>query len=138
RSTGTPEMDLPRDTVAALERYDWPGNIRELRNVVERAVLLSTSGVVMPSHLGLTSDETLDEPQAAPSSSEPMSRATSRPLPALGASDAPSDERDRIVATLWKNGGNQSITAKELGISRRTLLKKLDKYGIARPQKGRG
>jgi two-component system response regulator AtoC len=124
-----PEVEIPRETVAALERYDWPGNIRELRNVMERAVLLSTDGEVLPAHLGLA--------DAADSDGGPDSLPfAAGPAAAGGTLDA-AVERDRILAALWKNGGNQSITAKQLGVSRRTLLKKLDKYGIARPQKGR-
>ncbi len=124
-----PVVDLARETLVVLERYDWPGNIRELRNVMERAVLLSTDGVIHPSHLALAeASDSVDEPDSVP--------------PELGEAsmNAGADsaiERDRILNALWKNGGNQSITAKHLGISRRTLLKKLDKYGIARPQKGR-
>ena len=123
------EVEIARDTLAALERYDWPGNIRELRNVMERAVLLSVDGVVLPSHLALVE---AGDGDADPDSSPPeMGEAT------VSAGADAALERDRIMNALWKNGGNQSVTAKQLGISRRTLLKKLDKYGIARPQKGR-
>jgi two-component system, NtrC family, response regulator AtoC len=147
RVSGMPEVELPRETILALERHDWPGNIRELRNVVERAVLLSGSHMVKPAHLGIavTTDnvdglDTMSSsiPSRAPSSmpsSMPRSGAT-KSSPGTGSGEAEA-ERERIVAALWQNGGNQSITAKQLGVSRRTLLKKLDKYGIARPQKGR-
>ncbi len=128
RASHLAEPELPRETLAVLERYSWPGNIRELRNVMERAVLLATKGMVLPIHLALDeSAETHDPPE-----SDPLSL---QPVPSIGGD--PEAERDRILAALWKNGGNQSTTAKQLGVSRRTLLKKLDKYGIARPQKGR-
>ncbi len=122
-------VDLPRETIAVLERYHWPGNIRELRNVMERAVLLSVDHVVLPMHLALEEDaEVGDDPDSG------ANEALDIPS---GAGEGAAIERDRILNALWKNGGNQSVTAKQLGISRRTLLKKLDKYGIARPQKGR-
>lgn len=125
-----PQVEFAPTTLVALRQYDWPGNIRELRNVIERAVLLSQKGVLHPSHLGLPMPEEIaDSPHSAPA---PDSGPASDP-PLEGA----GPEQDRILAALWKNGGNQSATAKQLGISRRTLLKKLDKYGIARPQKGR-
>jgi len=47
-------------------------------------------------------------------------------------------ERERILAALERNAGNQSAAAAELGIARRTLINRLDKLGIARPRKGRG
>ncbi|MBK8251238.1 MAG: sigma 54-interacting transcriptional regulator [Polyangiaceae bacterium] len=125
-----PLVEFAPHTLVALRQYDWPGNIRELRNVIERAVLLSQKGVLHPSHLGLpTADEIPDSPN---STSAPDSGPPSDPVV-----EGSGPEHDRILAALWKNGGNQSATAKQLGISRRTLLKKLDKYGIARPQKGR-
>ncbi|MFO0589051.1 MAG: sigma 54-interacting transcriptional regulator [Polyangiaceae bacterium] len=127
KSANLPVLDLPRDTLTALSRYHWPGNIRELRNVMERAVLLSADGLVLPTHLALEMDPEPEGPDSAPADLE---------LAGPGGADAVL-ERDRILNALWKNGGNQSVTAKQLGISRRTLLKKLDKYGIARPQKGR-
>ena len=130
KAANLPEPTLAPATISALRRYEWPGNIRELRNVMERAVLLSVDGIVLPTHLGLPeSPDAQDTPD-----SDPFSTASSgEPV----ASAEAAAERDRILQALWKNGGNQSVTAKQLGISRRTLLKKLDKYGIARPQKGR-
>ncbi len=130
RAAHLPVPDLSPETLAALERYPWPGNIRELRNVMERAVLLATKGLVLPIHLALPDAGEAQEPP----DSEPFSIGP--PVPSTGPEA--EGERDRILAALWKNGGNQSVTAKQLGVSRRTLLKKLDKYGIARPQKGRG
>jgi transcriptional regulator with PAS, ATPase and Fis domain len=98
-----------------LEAYAWPGNIRELKNVIERAILLCGGGtVVEPSHLGLS----------------PV-RAT--PVPADPVDDDP--ERDRILETLSSCGGNQTRAAKALGISRTTLVARIEKYGVRRPKK---
>jgi transcriptional regulator with PAS, ATPase and Fis domain len=131
KAANLPQVELPRETITALERYDWPGNIRELRNVMERAVLLSVNGVVLAQHLGLGDVDGGAEGPDADAFGGPISASVEH-------GEAAALERDRILSALWKNGGNQSVTAKQLGISRRTLLKKLDKYGIARPQKGRG
>ena len=103
--------------LARLVEHDWPGNVRELRNVVERAALLATGGDIGPEHI------LLDTPGA-------------RPAPAA-ADDLPDDEvadRDRIIAALEACAGNQSLAAKELGISRATLVNKLARYRIPRPR----
>ncbi|MEZ4298480.1 MAG: sigma 54-interacting transcriptional regulator [Polyangiaceae bacterium] len=148
-AANVPQVQLAPATLVVLRHYEWPGNIRELRNVMERAVLLSVNGVIQPSHLGLPGPPeatTATDIAFAPESGDPYQTGVPStggppsiggPVSGPGSADSP-DERDRILAALWKNGGNQSITARQLGISRRTLLKKLDKYGIARPQKGRG
>ncbi len=107
---------LTRETELALLAHAWPGNVRELRHVMARAVLLS-DGEIQPEHLGLEETQSSFEPrQAAP--------------PEVG-----DDERARIIAALEACAGNQTEAAKRLGISRRTLLYKLDRLGIPRPRK---
>jgi transcriptional regulator with PAS, ATPase and Fis domain len=101
---------LSDEALAAIVRHGWPGNVRELRNVIERATILCDGELIRPEHLRL------GEPAAPP---------------------AGDDERARIVAALERSGGNQSRAAKLLGISRGTLLSRLDLYGIARPIKRR-
>ncbi|MDI1429864.1 sigma 54-interacting transcriptional regulator [Polyangium sorediatum] len=134
----------PRLSNAALDvllGYGWPGNIRELRNVIERAVVLSAGEMIQPEHLGLSgrgasrksSPEFVTIPPPRPSSPEPDGIVSIAPLRVpMG-----EDERQRIVLALEACGGNQSKAAEMLGISRRTLLMRLDLYGIARPRKGR-
>jgi transcriptional regulator with PAS, ATPase and Fis domain len=104
--------------VTALRRHPWPGNIRELKNVIERAVVLGGEGPIEPAHLGLS------EVDAAPAGPTPEGDAL------------PDDERARIVAALTACAGNQTRAAKALGISRKTLGHKMDRYQIPRPQKG--
>jgi len=124
-----------------LTTHDWPGNIRELRNACERAVLLATGAVIERHHL-----TTIDDPQKRP----PGQRFRSAPTipPPMGeritsAADMPTQvratvaelEKQRILEALERCAGNQTRAAELLGISRRTLINRLDEYGIARPRK---
>ena len=132
---------LSDDAAALLASHAWDGNIRELRNVIDRALLMCDGDTIEPEHLPL---ETLR--RVAPSapavaeveeiwSSEAIdteSTSTTRPL-----TEEARAERERIVAALRAEGGNQSHAARRLGISRSTLLTRLDDLGIPRPQKGR-
>ncbi len=102
-----------------LEEYSWPGNIRELRNMMERAVLLSAGCELQPEHL-------------------PVEKMTStfRQTPAvIPQTGETNDERQKILSALTEAGGNQTEAAKTLGISRRTLAKRLEMHGIPRPRK---
>ena len=93
-----------------LEAYDWPGNVRELRNTVEKMVVLSAGGM-------LDVADVPDAMRGAPGS------AVLSPTGTLG-----ENERAQILAVLKDVGGNRSQAAKVLGISRRTLYRKLDEY----------
>jgi two-component system response regulator AtoC len=107
--------------------YAWPGNIRELRSVVERAVLLCRGGLIEPEHLGLNAAP----PARSVMRPEPAREAEGRPL-----RDAMQDlERERILRALNDCGGNQTRAAQKLGISRRALLHRLDAYAFPRPRK---
>jgi transcriptional regulator with PAS, ATPase and Fis domain len=117
-----PALALADDALAALRAHAWPGNVRELRNVIDRAVLLCAGATIELSHLP-------DKLRAAPSSA---------PLPAAPGwwqPDAAAQERARIVAALESAGGNQGRAAELLGMSRRTLLNRLDELSIPRPRK---
>ncbi len=133
-SAGT--IELPPDVIAALEQHGWPGNIRELRNTIERAVLLSAGGPIRPSHLALetpTSPPLVRFPQRDSNVTMPIPRMTP---PGESLATAVADlERQRIVETLNQYGGNQTRAARALGISRNTLLSRLDAYGFPRPRK---
>ncbi len=126
---------LADDAKAWLTSHDWPGNIRELRNASERAVLLATGSVIERQHL------TIDEPARAPGRFR--SPTTTPPPGSMTSSDMPSQvratvaelEKQRILEALDRCAGNQTRAAELLGISRRTLINRLDEYGIARPRK---
>jgi two-component system, NtrC family, response regulator AtoC len=118
-------------TLKALQAYGWPGNVRELKNVAERAVLLARGGPLEPQHFGLSAPA----PGASVDAVAPRQPAAS--ADASNLRDAVSEvEKERIVAALKETGGNQTRAAKLLGISRRSLLDRLDAYGVPRPQKG--
>ena len=96
-----------------LEHYAWPGNVRELRNAMERAALLSRGELILPEHL-----PTRVRGQATAS-------------PTLGAVDAQrleEVERQAIMQALRKHDSNRTETAKALGISRRALIYKLQRF----------
>ncbi|MFZ5470651.1 MAG: sigma 54-interacting transcriptional regulator [Myxococcota bacterium] len=120
---------LSVEALEALRRYPWPGNIRELRNVMERAVLLCTEGVVRPEHLGLGGSR--------PSGGAPVVSPPPAVEPtAVGLrSERDAAEKKAILDALDKCGGNQTQAAKLLGISRRTLVSRVQSYGLTRPRK---
>jgi two-component system, NtrC family, response regulator AtoC len=105
---------LTDGALARLAGHAWPGNVRELRNVVERALLLADGPALTEEHLAIE-----------------IARA---PVPQPPAS-APLTEQDRIVAALAACGGNQSRAAKQLGISRKVFVARLETYGVVRPRK---
>jgi DNA-binding NtrC family response regulator len=108
---------LAPDAIEQLRAYEWPGNIRELKNVVERAVLLCTSDAIAPEHL----------PDNVRRGAKP--NTADMPVPST------DDERARIIAALEKHAGNQTQAAKLLGVSLRTLVNRIEAYGIPRPRK---
>jgi DNA-binding NtrC family response regulator len=102
------------ETVAAcLERYPWPGNVRELRNAMERAVLLSRSELILPEHLPGRVRAAAEQPVAA----ETADPARLEEI-----------ERQAIMQALRQHEFNRTETAKALGISRRALLYKLQRF----------
>ncbi len=133
---------LSEDAKQWLAGHDWPGNIRELRNACERAVLLATGATIDLHHLTITSDESIKRPPGQ----RFRSSATIPPpigITAPSAADMPTQvratvaelEKQRILEALERCAGNQTRAAEQLGISRRTLINRLDEYGIARPRK---
>jgi two-component system response regulator AtoC len=135
---------LSEDAKQWLTTHDWPGNIRELRNACERAALLATGAVVELHHL-----TTIDDP-AKRTPDQRIRRSPTVPPPigirAPNAADMPTQvratvaelEKQRILEALDRCAGNQTRAAEMLGISRRTLINRLDEYGIARPRKRDG
>jgi formate hydrogenlyase transcriptional activator len=107
---------IPAETLAALQRYRWQGNVRELENLIERAVILSPGRVL---RVPLT---------------ELKAGRETRPLIPSTLADA---EREHILRVLderkWRLGGPQGAAAK-LGMKRTTLQSRMRKLGIARPR----
>ena len=146
-SQGRPAAFTPA-ALAKLESYAWPGNVRELRNVVERAVVLSGGASAIDAHhLAVEAMSFTPRQQPTPPAASRMSAPT-EPPPAMfapAAGGAPGDlradvedfERKRIEQALAEAHGNQTRAAELLGISRRTLVSRLDAFGMPRPRKNR-
>jgi len=110
-------LRLSPDALERLLRYPWPGNVRELENAMERAAILTRTGSVEPDDL-------------PPHVSAGLQLGPSPALPKqITLADA---ERDHILQTLERFGGNHSGAAEALGIGRTTLWRKLKEYGIER------
>jgi two-component system response regulator AtoC len=103
----------------ALLDHDWPGNFRELRNVVERAAVICDERRIEPADLLLPARANVDDLDDvdAPAPGAPVEK-----------------ERQQIIAALSMVAGNQTRAARALGMSRRTLITRLEVLGIARPR----
>jgi DNA-binding NtrC family response regulator len=136
--------------------YPWPGNIRELRNMMERAVLLSHDGVIRLEHLPaaavaratrlqretqgeLNAPELELQPGAAlPATLDVPTVPIARAIEPLDLrSGIKEREKALICDALARAAGNQTQAAKLLGISRRTLISRIEEYGLPRPRVGR-
>jgi transcriptional regulator with PAS, ATPase and Fis domain len=134
-----PPPAISQDARERLARHAWPGNIRELRNVVLRAALLSRDGVLRAEHLLLDAGAFAPTPFTAWAAG-PVAPTTIPPPPATGeartlASEVREAERRKIAEALERCAGHQGKAAEHLGISRRTLTNKLNELGFARPRK---
>src|SRR5207302_1642400 len=129
---------LTSEALALLRGYLWPGNIRELQNVIERAVLLSgDEPEITRAHLPVEKLSSLFAPHADAAPKNPPAPV---PTPVPASTDAAAggdDERARIVAALEKFAGNQTYAARELGIARSTLVVKMTAYNLPRPRSGK-
>jgi transcriptional regulator with GAF, ATPase, and Fis domain len=116
RRMGREIEHIPEETMSALSSHDWPGNIRELQNLIERAVILSNDGI-LPNPL-------------------PTSETQSVAI-APAATTLKDSERTLILHTLdslgWVIGGPKGAATK-LGLKRTTLIHKMKKLGISRPR----
>ena len=124
RRAGGPVAQISPQAVALLEAYPFPGNVRELENVLERALTLSTGGVIAPEHIRLRSTATTPADSPAAVATAAVDGAT-----ALG-SQLESIERDAIVKALEKTRYNKTAAAKLLGMSFRALRYRIKKLGI--------
>ncbi|MBL8388276.1 MAG: sigma 54-interacting transcriptional regulator [Hydrogenophaga sp.] len=121
-------VHLAPDALARLERLDWPGNIRELGNVVERLVLLADQPVVHAADLPRFVPEALATPPSpAPRSSPPADIAA--PL-VRAYQSAESHDAPTLQAALTRHGGNQSRAAQSLGLTLRQFSYRLRKAGL--------
>jgi two-component system response regulator PilR (NtrC family) len=125
RRTGTQAPQLSPEALLMLETYPYPGNVRELENVLERALTLCTTGVITPDHVRLRSGMR----GAAGGEAAAAVPAAGDGSAALG-SQLESIERDAIVKALEKTRYNKTAAAKLLGMSFRALRYRIKKLGI--------
>jgi two-component system response regulator AtoC len=120
--------ELTAEALTRLAGHDWPGNVRELRNVVDRAVLLCGRHDIRSEHV------IFDDDAMGPGSAGNQGALAPTP-PLQMKEEVAALERRRIVDALDTNAGSQTKAARSLGMSRGTLLKRLDAYGLSRPRK---
>lgn len=108
------------DFYEKIERYDWPGNIRQLRNILESAVLLTPTPTLNAEAVSLPTD-------AAPAIPSSGTEGFSKSLDTMTLEDV---EREVLTQALRRNQGNRTVTAEKLGISRRTIQRKIKEHGL--------
>ncbi len=107
---------IPMEYIKTLKAYDWPGNVRELENVLRRAMILSRGDVLELDECWFRRSETILTPASACEESEPKSLSCV--------------EKEHILKILKHTGGNYGEACKILGITRPTLRKKINDYGL--------
>lgn len=111
---GRGSMQLDESAQQALLGHPWPGNVREMENVIQRAVILAPADLVQAGHLQLSA--------ARPAVQAPVDESSS------SAHDLKSLEKTHIMTTLAAVGGSRKLAAQKLGMSERTLRHKLQQY----------
>jgi DNA-binding NtrC family response regulator len=126
-----PRLKLSEDAMRVLEGYHWPGNVRELENTIQRACVLATSDILMPKDipLGAVAEPVTAEPASKEAAIDLLIR-TAQADP--GVELLPWLEREFTVHAMRQTGGNQVRAAKLLGITRATLRKRLERFGVTR------
>ena len=117
-----PIPELTPEVVKALEGYTFPGNVRELRNIIEGALIVSEGAAIQPEHLRFLFPHA--EVFSLSGTGNGAGSAFSPPVEGMLA------EQERIRRTLAANGGNITKTARQLGLTRQALYRRLEKYGI--------
>jgi len=116
--TGKQVVNCAQSALELLMRYDWYGNVRELENTIERAVVMASGPVITPADLSAK----LRQGQEV---------AEEKPSPKVNSTSLYDHERQLILQALHSTRWNKYQTAKLLGINRSTLYSKIQKYGIA-------
>jgi len=115
---GTPAPQLSDDALQLMSEYHWPGNIREMENVLERATAFCDSETIQTNDLGI---EVLQK------STEPAEATAQGTLAGLTLAEV---EKRTIIETLAACGGNKAMTARTLGISEKSIYNKMRKHGL--------
>ncbi|MGB8355760.1 MAG: sigma 54-interacting transcriptional regulator, partial [Chthoniobacteraceae bacterium] len=139
-----PRLRLSEDAVRVLEGYPWPGNVRELENTLQRASVLATSDLLLPKDIPLGSAGT--QIDAATPMTNGVTQVAAAPLTTEAAIEVllkaaqidpnvellPWLEREFTLYAMKATKGNQVKAAKLLGLTRATLRKRIDRFGITR------
>jgi len=112
RKYDKPQIKISNTAIDKLNHYDWPGNVRELQHMIENAVIMSDDNIIRPENLHFTAR---------------ISNSNSLPDNSLNLNKV---EMLAIKEALFKNNGNINRAAKELGITRKTLYAKIEKYEL--------
>jgi two-component system response regulator HydG len=118
KENGLPPKRLSPTALKSLLACGWPGNVRQLRNALETATLISQGGSIEPGDLPAEVTQAILPPTFA----EPIPLPASRTLGEM--------ERDAIRAALVQTAGNKTLAAKHLGIGLRTLHRKVKEFGV--------
>ena len=153
RKHGTPPKVILPETLRQLEQYPWPGNVRELENIIQRALVVAKGEAILPADLPpeITRAVAAPKTEAAPAPVGPAPGAPAATAPSANPADdiqplvralflwarahpdcklIPAVERELIINALREHRGNQVHAARMLGITRATLRKRVEKFGI--------
>ena len=132
-----PRMQLSEEAVRALEGYAWPGNVRELENTLQRACVLATSELLLPKDLPLGTASESTPTIGGVSGASPTTEAAIEVLLKAASADPnvqllPWLEHEFTLHAMKVTKGNQVRAAKLLGITRATLRKRIERFGITK------
>jgi len=111
---------LSHGTLAIFMHHDWPGNVRELENAIEHAFILCPQGLILPEHL--------------PDQFQPEHRAGGGGATAAPSQNLKEQEKRFLLEALERHGWRRLATARELGIDKNTLRRKIQRFGLAPPE----
>jgi len=124
QETGRKYTGFHHEAMQTLMNYRWPGNVRELKNIIERAVVLGSEPLILEHDLLLSKLNTTGESHVIAPDTNKHERDLFIPL------SLDDVERNNIIRTLEHSNWNKSLTAKQLGIERTTLYRKIKRFNI--------
>jgi len=130
RVRGMPAASLAEDAREALLRHNWPGNIRELENIMERASALCTAGVIRREDLRLREIARRSQTFSGFETQSPPPSGTPAPAPATPEEIIPLEQQERTIIenAIQACGGNKAVAARRLGISEKTIYNKFKRF----------
>ena len=125
---GRPAAGISREARAHFLAHSWPGNVRDLRNAVERALVLCEGGLINPEHLAWRVEASTSAPLVRLTA--PAATPACGDFPAQGV-DLEAMERTLIERALTQSGRNKSKAARLLGLSRSKLYSRMERFGLS-------